>query len=96
MTVFCISLERRIIMAGKKRSTTTETASSNGHATDDVALVKAWQEAANITEAATALGMEKKVLSVRAAFLRKKGVNLKKFKRSGSVDVDGLNSLIEA
>jgi biotin operon repressor len=62
----------------------------------DEELVKAWQSAESAQAAADALDVTRAAISSRAGRLRKTGVNLRTFTRRGrTVDVGGLNSLIE-
>ena len=85
----------------------SETVGTNGEAVEQEAksrapaipaavFVKEWQRAPSLAEAVHVLG---KNASLRAATLRKKGVNLKKFNTTprgrAKLDIDALNMLAD-
>lgn len=76
-------------MASKK-------ANKNGQFVSNEDFVTAHTKADNADEVASALGMDRKQVLMRAYTLRKKGVNLKKYPGSRvRVNVDALNELVE-
>jgi len=60
-------------------------------------IIVAWQESESAGEVARKLGLDIKAVYWRIAYLRKKGIALKKFKRSAPtgphIDVKALNAL---
>jgi len=50
-------------------------------------FIRTWQASSSLAEAADSLGMQTTSVSTRATNYRKKGIDLKKFRRGGRLDV---------
>jgi len=56
-------------------------------------FVRTWQASSSLAEAADSLGMPTTSVSTRAVNYRKKGIDLKKFRRGGQLNVASLKKI---
>ena len=64
---------------------------------DTEAFVLAWQQGSSAAEVAETLGLPYRVVIDRAAYLRRRGVQLKRYargRRGDGLDIEALNALL--
>jgi hypothetical protein len=59
-------------------------------------FIKVWQESGNAAEVAAKLRMPREIVLSRSSEYRRRGVRLKKLRKSGRLDIAALNTIADS